>query len=99
LNPKDNTKTMVRVPLRNEADRKLMKPFDAADRGGARLPTGATNVWNDPNFIGMPHMDSKGRIWFHAQTRPTFPIIARRAPGIPLRRIFRCRTMGSPGHG
>ena len=36
-------------------------------------------------------MDSKGRIWFHAQTMPDRPDTVRKVPGIPLRRSFRCR--------
>ena len=69
LDPKMNTKSVVQVPLRKETA-KLMKTFTPQRVTVPSPYWGNEIVWTDPNYIAMPHMDSKGRIWFQAETRP-----------------------------
>jgi hypothetical protein len=88
LNPKDNTKSMVQVPLRKESDRPLMKPFTPRAVAAPSPYWGNEMVWDDPNFIAMPHMDSAGRIWFHAQTRPDLPDYCKKGSGNPYAEAF-----------
>ena len=88
LNPKDNTKSMIQVPLRKESDRPLMKTFTPRAVAAPSPYWGNEIVWDDPNFIAMPHMDSKGRIWFHAQTRPDLPEYCRKGSGNPYAEQF-----------
>jgi hypothetical protein len=77
LDPKTSTKTMVQVPLR-EGTEKLMKTF-TPQRIAAPSPYWGTQiVWTDRNYIAMPHMDSKGRIWFQAETRPDLPAYCKK---------------------
>src|SRR6202142_1045286 len=88
LNLKDNSKTMIRVPVRNEADRKLMAPTMPQNELAASPVWGNELIWNDTNYIGMPHMDSKGRIWFHAQTRPGMNDYCKKGSGNPFAENF-----------
>jgi hypothetical protein len=88
LNLKDNSKTMIRVPVRNEADRKLMTPSMPQNELAASPVWGNELIWNDTNYIGMPHMDSKGRIWLHAQTRPGVSDYCKKGSGNPFAENF-----------
>jgi hypothetical protein len=101
LNPKDNTKTMVQVPLRNEATESSCRRLRCRRTVSAPSPYwGNEMIWNDPNFIGMPHMDSKGRIWFHAQTRPDLPDYCKKGIRESLCGEFSdAGRLGSQGHG
>jgi len=88
LDPKTSTKTMVQVPLRNESDRPLMEHFTPQTVAAPSPYWGNQIVWDDPNFIAMPHMDSKGRIWFHAQTRPDMPAYCEKGSSNPYAKVF-----------
>jgi hypothetical protein len=88
LDPKTATKTMVRVPLRKESDRPLMEHFTPQTVAAPSRYWGNEIVWDDPNFIAMPHMDSKGRIWFHAQTRPDMPDYCKKGSSNPFAKNF-----------
>jgi hypothetical protein len=88
LNLKDNTKTKVLVPVRNESDRKLMPPSMPQNELAPSPYWGKELIWNDTNYIGMPHMDSKGRIWLHAQTRPGFADYCKKGSGNPFAEVF-----------
>ncbi len=88
LNLKDNSKTMIRVPVRNEADRKLMTPSMPQNELAASPVWGNELIWNDTNYIGMPHMDSKGRLWLHAQTRPGVSDYCKKGSGNPFAENF-----------
>jgi hypothetical protein len=73
LDPIKNTKSMIKVPLRNENDRKLMRPFSSPNVAAPSPYWGNEIVWNDPVNTSEPHIDSKGRLWIHAQTRADLP--------------------------
>ncbi len=88
LDPKTATKTMVQVPLRKESDRPLMEHFTPQTVAAPSPYWGNEIVWDDPNFIAMPHMDSKGRIWFHAQTRPDMPDYCKKGSSNPFAKNF-----------
>jgi hypothetical protein len=88
LNLKDNAKSVVQVPIRNEADRKLMAPSMPQNELAASPYWGDQLIWNDTNYIGMPHMDSKGRIWLHAQTRPGMSDYCKKGSGNPFAENF-----------
>jgi hypothetical protein len=88
LDLKTNSKAVIRVPVRNEADRKFMAP-SMPQRETAPSPVwGSELIWNDTNYIGMPHMDSKGRIWLHAQTRPGMADYCKKGSGNPYAENF-----------
>jgi hypothetical protein len=88
IHPKDNTESVVDVPLRNESDRARMKTFTPQTMAFPSPYWGNDIIWNDPNFIAMPHMDSKGRIWFHAQTTPNLPSYCKKGSGNPFAEYF-----------
>jgi streptogramin lyase len=89
IDPRENTKTkLADVPLRNPADRKLFKTFSPQTVAAPSPYWGNDIVWDDPNFIAMPHMDSKGRIWFHAQTIPQMAPYCRKGSGNPFAEYF-----------
>jgi hypothetical protein len=88
LDPKTNSKSMAQVPLRRESDRPLMKTFTPQTVAAPSPYWGNEIVWNDPNFIAMPHMDSKGRIWFHAQTTASLPDYCKKGSGNPFAEAF-----------
>jgi hypothetical protein len=88
LNLKDNSKTMIRVPVRHEADRKLMAPTMPQNETAPSPVWGNELIWNDTNYIGMPHMDSKGRLWLHAQTRPGVSDYCKKGSGNPYAENF-----------
>jgi hypothetical protein len=88
LDPKTNSKKMIQVPLRKESDRPLMERFTPQTVAAPSPYWGNQIVWDDPNFIAMPHMDSKGRIWFHAQTRPDMPAYCQKGSSNPFAKYF-----------
>jgi hypothetical protein len=94
LNLKNNTKTVVQVPIRNEADRKFMTPSMPQHELAASPYWGDQLIWNDTNYIGMPHMDSKGRIWLHAQTGPRMADYCKKGSGNPFAEVFPMPTEG-----
>jgi hypothetical protein len=89
VDPRENTSSLVAsVPIRNESDRKL---FKTATPQTVAMPSpywGNELVWTDPNYIAMPHMDSKGRIWFHAQTIPDRAPYCKKGSGNPFAENF-----------
>jgi hypothetical protein len=73
LDPIKSTKSMINVPLHNENDRKLL-PTHTPPRVAAPSPYwGNEIVWNDHVTPSVPHIDSKGRLWYHQQTRADQP--------------------------
>jgi hypothetical protein len=54
-------------------------------------------IWNDTNYIALPHMDSKGRIWFQAQTRPGLSDYCKKGSGNPFAENFPMPDKGIPG--
>ena len=89
IDPRENTKSLVaNVPIRNESDRQLFKP---ATPQSVAMPSpywGNQLVWTDYDVIGMPHMDSKGRIWFHAETVPDRAAYCKKGSGNPFAEIY-----------
>jgi hypothetical protein len=70
LDPAKNTKSaMIKIPLRNENDRKLMRPHTAQQVAAPSPYWGNEIIWTDQVTPSSPHIDSKGRLWFHTPTR------------------------------
>ena len=87
LDPKTNSKSMVQVPLRPGTE-KLMKNFTPQTVTAPSPYWGNDIVWTDPNYIAMPHMDSGGRIWFQAETRPDLPAFCKKGSDNPFAKAF-----------
>jgi hypothetical protein len=89
VDPRENTSTkLLDVQVRNPSDIKKFKTFTPQNVAAPSPYWGNDIVWDDPNFIGMPHMDSKGRIWFHAQTIPEMAPYCRKGSGNPFAESF-----------
>jgi len=73
LDPIKNAKSTIHVPLPNENDRKLLRTVTPQTMGAPSPYWGNEIVWNDPVTPSDPLLDTKGRLWFHAQTRPDLP--------------------------
>jgi hypothetical protein len=88
LDLKKNAQTRVVVPVRNEADRKFMRPAMPQNMLAASPYWGEQLIWNDTNDIGFSHMDSKGRIWLEAQTQPGLSNYCKKGSGNPFAENF-----------
>ena len=88
LDPIKNTKSMINVPLRNENDRKLLRPYTPPNVAAPSPYWGNEIVWNDPVTPSAPHIDSKGRLWIHAQTRADLPDYCKAGSNNPFAKNF-----------
>ncbi len=88
LDPIKNTKSMIRIPLEKESDRKLLKPWSAAAVAAPSPYWGNEIVWDDPVTPAAPHIDNKGRLWFHTQTRADLPAFCKEGSGNPFTKNF-----------
>jgi hypothetical protein len=98
LDPNKNTKSMLNVPLRNENDRKLLRPYTPPNVAAPSPYWGNEVVWNDPINPSGPKIDSKGRLWIHAQTRADQPAYCREGSSNPFAKNFPMPA-GSPARG
>jgi hypothetical protein len=98
LDPNKNTKSMLNVPLRNEYDRKLLRPYTPPNVAAPSPYWGNEVVWNDPINPSGPKIDSKGRLWIHAQTRADQPAYCREGSSNPFAKNFPMPA-GSPARG
>jgi hypothetical protein len=88
LDPIKNTKSTIHVPLRNENDRKLLHPVSPQTVAAPSPYWGNEIVWNDPVTPSDPLLDHKGRLWFHAQTRPDLPPYCKEGSNNPFAKNF-----------
>jgi hypothetical protein len=70
LDPVENTKAMIPIPMENEADRSKMIPWSPQTQVNPSVYFGDELVWDDPINPGPITMDGKGRVWFNAENRP-----------------------------
>ena len=94
LDPKTGAKKMVNVPLRDENDRKKLRTWSPQTIGAPSPYWGNQIVWSDPVNPMQPHMDSKGRVWFNAQTRADNPAYCKSGSNNPFTRNFPLDQLG-----
>ena len=88
LDPIKNTRSMLNVPLRNENDRKLLRPYTPQNVAAPSPYWGNEIVWNDPLTPSSPKIDSKGRLWVSGQTRANQPDYCREGSNNPFAKNF-----------
>jgi hypothetical protein len=88
LDPSKHTKTMVPVPIRNEADRAKMRTWSPQQVEAPSPYWGEEIVWTDPVNPNQPHLDREGRVWFNTQTRADQPAFCRTGSNNPFARNF-----------
>jgi hypothetical protein len=88
LDPIKNTRAMLKVPLRNENDRKLLRPYTPQNVAAPSPYWGNEIVWYDPLTPSSPKIDSKGRLWVSGQTRANQPDYCREGSNNPFAKNF-----------
>ena len=89
LDPVKNTApTTIRVPLRNENDRKFLRPHTRREVAAPSPYWGNEIVWDDPVNVSSPNLDTKGRLWFHTQTRVGLPDYCKAESNNPFAKNF-----------
>src|ERR1700690_2993750 len=69
VDPAENTKGMIPVPLPNTADRAKLPRTSPQAQLESSLYFGNELVWDDPVNPGPITMDEKGRVWFNVENR------------------------------
>ncbi|MGD0909662.1 MAG: carboxypeptidase-like regulatory domain-containing protein, partial [Candidatus Acidiferrales bacterium] len=69
VDPAENTKAMIPVPLPNEADRPKLPRTSPRSQVEPSLYFADELVWDDPVNPGPITMDEKGRVWFNVENR------------------------------
>jgi hypothetical protein len=88
LDPVKSTRSILNIPLRNESDRKLLRTWSSQTVAAPSPYWGNEIVWNDPVNPSGPHMDSKGRVWVHVQTRADMPDYCKAGSNNPFAKNF-----------
>ena len=94
LNPRTGTRKLINVPLRDESDRKRLRTWSPQTIGAPSPYWGNEIIWNDPVNPMQPHMDSKGRVWFNAQTRTDNPAFCKAGSTNPFAKNFPLDQLG-----
>ncbi len=99
LDPIKSTASTIKVtwPPRNANDQKLLRPFTPQAVAAPSPYWGNEIVWDDPLTTAQPRMDSKGRIWVHAQTRIDLPGYCKAGSNNPFAKIFPITVTSAPG--
>ncbi|MGD0907804.1 MAG: carboxypeptidase regulatory-like domain-containing protein [Candidatus Acidiferrales bacterium] len=88
LDPSTGKNSMIGITLRNEHDRALLQPFTPQTVGAPSPYWGDELIWNDRVTSAQPRLDSKGRFWFHSQTRADLPDWCKASSNNPYAKIF-----------
>jgi hypothetical protein len=100
LDPVKNTKSaLIPVPLRNESDRKLLRPHTLPQVAAPSPYWGTEVIWNDQVTVSSPHIDSRGRLWFHTQTRVGLPDYCKAESNNPFAKNFSMPARSQPQGG
>ena len=70
VDPVENTKVMIPVPLPNESERVKQVTWTPQRQLEPSLIFGEELVWDDPINPGPITMDGKGRVWFNVENQP-----------------------------
>jgi hypothetical protein len=83
VDPQENTASTIQIPLRNEADKKLMPTWSPQSITAPSPYWGDELVWKDDAVNpANTQMDSKGRLWVNLQNRkPDSPAFCKAANG------------------
>jgi hypothetical protein len=89
VDPVENARAEVKLPLRNEEDRKLLPTWSPPKIDLPSPVWGNTKIWDDPVNGHTPSMDSKGRVWVNVQNRgPVSPAFCKAGSGNPYAEAY-----------
>jgi hypothetical protein len=77
VDPVNNTKVMIPVPLPNESERVKQVTWTPQRQLAPSLIFGDELVWDDPINPGPITMDGKGRVWFNVENQLENPAFCR----------------------
>lgn len=77
IDPVENSKVMIPVPLPNEAERSKQVTWTPQRQMAPSLIFGEDLVWDDPINPGPITMDGKGRVWFNVENQLENPAFCR----------------------
>ena len=63
VDPAANQKSEIKLPLRDESQRKLLRTWSPQSVALPSPTWGNEIIWNDPINAHTPQMDTKGRVW------------------------------------
>jgi hypothetical protein len=73
VDPQENTASTIKIPLRNEADRKSMPTWSHQEVTAPSPYWGNEIIWDDPVNPKNTQMDRKGRLWVSMENRRPEP--------------------------
>jgi hypothetical protein len=88
LDPNTGEKKMVPIVMRNPHDMERLKPFTPQTIGAPSPYWGDELIWDDRVTSAQPRLDSKGRFWFHSQTRADLPDWCKASSNNAFAKIF-----------
>jgi hypothetical protein len=68
VDPVKNTKSLIRIPIKDESDRKNMTTWSPQSQKYPSPVWGDEIIWNDPVNGHTPTMDSHGNMWINVGT-------------------------------
>ena len=77
VDPQENAKVMIPVPLPNESERIKQVTWTPAQMLAPSLIFGEEQVWDDPINPGPITMDGKGRVWFNVENQLENPAFCK----------------------
>ena len=77
VDPVENTKVMIPVPLPNESERVKQVTWTPQRQLAPSLIFGEELVWDDPINPGPITMDGKGRVWFNVENNLENPAFCK----------------------
>jgi hypothetical protein len=77
VDPVENTKVMIPVPLPNESERVKQVTWTPQRQLAPSLIFGQELVWDDPINPGPITMDGKGRVWFNVENNLENPAFCK----------------------
>ena len=70
VDPVKNSRSLLKVPIKDENDRKTMKTWTPQSVKEPSPVWGDELIWNDPVNGHTPTLDSKGNVWLNVDTHP-----------------------------
>jgi hypothetical protein len=77
VDPVENSKVMIPVPLPNEAERSKQVTWTPARMLAPSLIFGEEQIWDDPINPGPITMDGRGRVWFNVENQLENPAFCK----------------------
>lgn len=89
VDPVKNTKDLIKLPLQDENDRKLLRTWSPQKVEVSSPYWGDQLVWTDPINAHTPQMDRTGRVWVNAENhKPDNPAYCKAGSDNPFAKAY-----------